>query len=251
MTDPDENLAKWTSRIRAVLANAQDPANPPEARQTYFAKAADLMQRHGITQAQLRAQTGDQPPETAEVWSYALPGNSGLGDARADAACHIAMAMNCRTVMQTAASPRPCMVMVAGISADIAAVKTLVPLVMRQAELAAATAAAAGNRAPSYLSAFLVGYAHAVAERIRQRRRDWSSSTGTELILASRERIVNDLYADVFGEVPTRGARHERADGQAAGRAAGRRADLGDGQLRDTGPPALPPHPGPQGHANK
>lgn len=240
----DSNLDKWSSKIRGLLAHAQDPSNPPEMRQNFFAKAAELMERHGIDQAQLRADGGDHTPETAQVWSYAVSGAQGLGDARAEAACHIAMAMRCKTVMQTARPPRPCMVMLAGIDSDIAAVKTLLPLVMRQAELAAAVAAASGNRAPSYLGAFLVGFAHAVADRIWARRRDWSPSTGAELILASRERIVADLYAEVFGDVTTFTSRHQRADGKAAGRAAGRRADLGDSQLGNAGPPALP-GPGP------
>jgi hypothetical protein len=236
----DDPLTKWSSKIRGLLANAQDPANPPEARQAYFAKAAELMERHGIDQAQLRAEAGDHTPEQAQVWSYAVSGRHGLGSARAEAACLIAVAMRCKTVMYNSSDPSPSMVMVAGITSDLDAVKTLLPLVMRQAELAAVAAAAAGNRTRSYLSAFLVGYAHAVAERIAQRRRDWTPGSGAELILASREHIVNQLYTEVFGEVPTVGSRHQRADGRAAGHAAGRRADLGDKQLGEDGPTSIP-----------
>jgi hypothetical protein len=238
--EPDSTTSKWSSKIRGLLAHAQDPSNPPETRQMFFAKAAELMERYGIDQAQLRAEGGDHTPEQAQVWSYAVAGGQGLGNARAEAACHIAMAMRCKTVMQTAQPPRPCMVIVAGVDSDIAAVRTLLPLVMRQAELAAALAAAGGNRAPSYLGAFLVGFALEVAGRIRARRRDWSPGTGAELILASRERIVADLYAEVFGDVPTASSKYQRADGNAAGRAAGRQADLGDSQLGNSEPPALP-----------
>lgn len=113
---------------------------------------------------------------------------------------------------------------------------------MRQAELAAAGAAANGNRAPSYLSGFLTGYGRAVAERITARRREMISETpGAEVILASRASAAEQLYHERLGAHLNR-QRHAdpiNTAATAAGHAAGRRADLGDTRLGPTGPAAI------------
>jgi hypothetical protein len=223
----EDEHSKWSRRIQALLAHAANSANPEEARQAYAAKAADLMTRYGIEQVQQRTAGGDTRPETAQVWGYAVPGAAGLGHARADAAAQVAQAMGCKALMHNFPSPRPC---------------TVLPLVGRQAEVAAATAAAKGNRAPSYLSGFLVGYARAVAERITARRDGYAAEgTGAELVLASRDRLVADLYQATFGHLATAPqAVRQRADGHAAGKAAGHAADLGDARLGHPQRPSLP-----------
>ena len=229
----EDEHSKWSRRIQALLAHAASPANTEEARQAYAAKAAYLMTRYGIEQVQQRTTEGDTRPETAHVWGYAVPGAAGLGHARSHAAALVAEAMGCKVLMHNFPTPRPCTVMITGVESDITALKTLLPLVGRQAELAAATAAAKGNRAPSYLSGFLVGYARAVAERITARRDGYAAEgTGAELVLASRDRLVAELYQATFGHLATAPqAVRQRADGHAAGKAAGRAADLGDARL--------------------
>lgn len=238
----EDEQTKWSRRIQALLANAADPANTEEARQAYAAKAAHLMTRYGIEQVQQRSAEGDTRPETAQVWGYAVAGAGGLGHARAGAAALVAQAMGCKALVHNFATPRPCTVMITGVESDITALKTLLPLVGRQAELAAASAAAKGNRAPSYLSGFLVGYARAVAERITARREAYAAEgNGAELVLASRERLVADLYEATFGHLAVGSHTvRQRADGHAAGKAAGRGADLGDVRLGDPQRPSLP-----------
>ena len=242
MTSREDEQAKWSRRIKALLAHAANPANTEQARQTYAAKAAELMTRYGIEQTQQRTAAGDTRPETAQVWGYAVTGAAGLGPARAEAAALVAQAMGCKVLMHNFATPRPCTVMVTGVDCDITALKTLLPLVGRQAELAAATAAAKGNRAASYLSGFLVGYARAVAERITARRHGYATEgTGAELVLANRDRLVAELYEATFGDLATVPQTvRQRADGIAAGQAAGLRADLGQARLTNTTRPALP-----------
>jgi hypothetical protein len=229
----EDEQTKWNRRIQALLAHAANPANTEEARQAYAAKAAHLMTRYGIEQVQQRTAEGDTRPESAQVWGYAVSGLAGLGHARAEAAALVAQAMGCKALMHNFPTPRPCTVMITGISSDITALKTLLPLVGRQAEFAAATAASKGKRAPSYLAGFHIGYAGAVAKRITARRRDLAAEgAGAELVLASRDRLVADLYQQTFGHLNTqeRSVR-QRVDGIDAGIAAGRRADLGDTRL--------------------
>lgn len=234
--------AKWTKTIGHLLANAADATLPEQTRQAYAAKAAELMTRHGIEEAHARASGGGHAPETAEVWPCAVSGAHGFGEARATIAYHIAEAMGCKAVRKTNPSPRPCMTHIVGVAADITALKTLIPLVLNQAELAAATRAAAGTRAPSYLAAFLTGYGETVAARIRERRKAYAdASTGTDLILANRARAVADTFAALFAEhITTRPAARHRPDGRADGRRAGQSAYLGDSSLDATQRPCLP-----------
>jgi hypothetical protein len=238
----EDDQTKWSRRIQALLAHAANSANTEQARQAYAAKAAHLMTRYGIEQVQQRNAEGDTRPESARVWGYAVSGVAGLGHARCQAAALVAEAMGCKVLIHNFPNPRPCTVMITGVDSDITALKTLLPLVGRQAELAAATAAARGSRAPSYLSGFLVGYARAVAERIAARRHDYAAEgSGAELVLASRDRLVADLYEATFGHLTTAPQPvRQRADGHAAGKAAGRSADLGDARLGDPQRPSLP-----------
>jgi hypothetical protein len=258
-TESKYDAATWAEKIRALLAMAEDQRLDEQLRQTYAAKAAELMTRHGINAAQIRAAAGDTAPETAEIWPHAVPGTNGYGPARARAACLIAEAMGCKAVPQHNPTPRPCMVIIVGVRADLEALHTLLPLVMNQAELAAASAAAQGHRAPSYLAAFVTGYGQAVAERITERRREYASDeTGADLVLASRAVAVADLFHATFAEHITHTHTDtQRADATAAGRAAGRRADLGDNRLGPPAPPRSPAadrpcraHPAPRAHTH-
>ncbi|MGH3680099.1 MAG: DUF2786 domain-containing protein [Natronosporangium sp.] len=229
---------RWTRRIRGLLANAADPALTDDARQAYQAKAAELMTRHGIEQAQLHTDgVGGPALEAAQVWSYAVSAVAGLGQARARAASRIAEAMGCKALYHNNPHPgTPVTVMVTGVVADIAALKTLLPLVVEQADLAAAGAAAGGRRAHTWLASFLVGYGTHVAERIEKRRGVLvAEGGGAELVLASRQRIVQTHYQDTFGHVViTTASNRDRADGLAAGWAAGSRADLGGACIDQT-----------------
>lgn len=243
MTDSTHNPdhAKWTRRIRHLLDLAADQAATEEERQTYAAKAAELMTRHGIEEAQLRASQGDTSPEAARAWPCAVSGAGGYGLDRARIASRLAKAMGCRAVIKHNPPPQPSMAYIVGVHADITALQTLVPLVLHQADLAAATRAAAGHRAPSYLAAFLDGYGQAVAERIRQRRNAYAgTSTGAELILANRNRAVTTLYRELFPDTSRLPAAQHRNDGHVAGRRAGATADLGDPTLGTTSRPELP-----------
>jgi hypothetical protein len=238
-THPDH--AKWTRRIRHLLDLAADQAATEPERQTYAAKAAELMTRHGIEEAQVRASRGDTTPETAQAWPCAVSGAGGYGQVRARIASRLAKAMGCRTVIKLHPSPRPNMVYVIGVHADITALRTLVPLVLHQADLAAATRAAAGHRTLSYLAAFLDGYGQAVADRIRQRRTAYvGTSTGAELILANRNHAVTTLFHELFPDTTRMPAAQHRNDGHAAGRRAGATAYLGDPTLGTTPRPELP-----------
>ncbi|MDR7277641.1 hypothetical protein [Catenuloplanes atrovinosus] len=225
------SAAKWEATITALLAMSEDPALTDEHRQECAAKAAQLMTRHGLTAAQQHT-----TPESADLWPYAVDGADHFGAARARAAAAIATAMGCRAAVQTNPTPAPCMVAIVGVPADLDALRTLLPPVMRQANLAAASAAARGNRDPRYLAGFLTGYGTAVAERITTRRsKTTEEMPGAAVVLAARATAVDDLYAARI--TPHSRAVRVAADdpaGRAAGYTAGRTADLGDARIDTT-----------------
>lgn len=235
--------SKWAATIARLLAMAEDQTLSDEHRQNCAAKAAAIMTKHGITEAQAHASetSGASVKEVAELWAYGVSGEHHLGPSRADAAELIARAMGCKVQSQRNPPPHPCVVAIVGVPADLDALRVLLPLVLRQAHLAAATEAGKGNRAPSYLASFITGYGAAVAERISARRCEVINATpGAEIILASRTQAVEKLYADrLAAHTRSRTVDPLNAAGLAAGRAAGQRADLGDTRLGPTGRAAL------------
>ena len=102
-----------------------------------------------------------------------------------------------------------------------------------------------------YLKAFLVGYCDAVAERVaaaRGRLRGETGASAGALVLASDELRVREEFTVRFPDLGRARGQRIRGDGFAAGRDAGRYADIGSGTLgRDrpalhtAGPPDEPP----------
>lgn len=243
-TDDSAKRAKTADRIAKLLALAADPGATDEERQTACAKAADLMTRNSITEAQVRAARGESA-EPVEIYPYAVSGAGGYGLARAGLAYRIAEAMGCRPVRKSAPPPLPCLTVIVGVRSDVAAVRTLFPLVMVQAERAA-VAAARTHHGANFVPSFLAGYGEAVAARIRARRQALAeeaaaAGTGADLILRDRDERVRATYDATFGDITTQ-SREPRASGAGAtaGHRAGNLADLGGSRLPTTDRAALP-----------
>jgi hypothetical protein len=244
VTSPQTDAARQrrtVEKVQKLLALAADQGATEDERQTAYAKAADLMTRAGIDEAQLRAGRGEGP-EPVEVYPYAVAGAGGYGKARASIACRIGEALGCRALLKTAPSPKPSTAVIVGAASDIAAVRTLVPLVLTQAEHAAGTAASwqPGRRRPSFVSSFLIAYGETVAARIRQRRGTLTeeaaaAGTGADLILAERDQQVRAVYESKFPDRNRVSLGDSSEAGRYAGRRAGRLANLGDSGVTDAG----------------
>ena len=223
----------YEATIRALLTLAADPAASPGERENATARAAQMMSRHGI-QAE---QAGTPDHDTgATVWPYAVAGSDGLGEARAKAAARIARAMGCQTVTQTYGSNAAAVVAVVGVHADIAALQRLLPLIITQADLGTATAAANGHRAHSYRASFLRGFGDRVAERIKAARRDHlATDNRAAVVVANRDKAISELYDERFGGIarPDHDG-PQRRDGYAAGQRAANSADIGGSRLGPT-----------------
>jgi hypothetical protein len=253
--------------VEKLLLLAADTRTPDEERQTAYAKAADLMTRYNIDQAMVRRSTG-QAPEPVEVYRFDVPNTGAHGKARTFAAGSIAEALGCKCAYFYLGQRETCHVMIVGMASDIATVRTLLPLVMTQAEHAAGPATrtrAAQLRElladewwpadeintevrrerTKFYRSFIQAYGSAVAARIGQCRQTMvaeavSAGTGAELVLVDRDQRVTAQFGEQYPKLRTARASQHSSAGLAAGREAGRRADLGDGRLSEAGRAAIP-----------
>ncbi|SCL12921.1 Protein of unknown function [Micromonospora nigra] len=241
MTSPTDPRAKIAARIAACLALAERETTPLGEREAAAAKAAELIARHGITADQAAAARGDAP-EGITCAPVALLNTDGHGEARADLANDVARAMGCRAILKPTRAPRPYTVIVVGTTSDVHHLRQLLPLILAQAQTAAANTDPEKRRARDFLSSFLSGYGDIVAARITARRRpltDPATNPGAALILADRAKRIDDFIAERFGELNER-THQASQDGKTAGRAAARRADIGDPGVKATSRRALP-----------
>ncbi|MFJ1542377.1 DUF2786 domain-containing protein [Micromonospora chalcea] len=234
------NRTKIGARIAACLAIAEDEAAPLGEREAAAAKAAELIGRHGITADQAAAARGDAP-EGINCAPVALLNTDGHGEARAVLAGDVARAMGCRVILKPVPAPRPYTVIVVGATSDVHHLRQLLPLILAQAQTAAASADAEQRRARDFLSSFLSGYGDTVAARITARRRpltDPTTNPGAALILADRAKRIDAFIAERFGDLDKHTHRTTK-DGRTAGRAAARLADVGDPGVNATSRRAL------------
>src|SRR4051794_32450403 len=70
------------ARVRALLSRAEHPETPEAEAQACAAKAAELMMRHAIDEAALRARRGERP-EPVVYWEHTVGGRDGHARARA------------------------------------------------------------------------------------------------------------------------------------------------------------------------
>jgi hypothetical protein len=233
MNTTDEQ-AKAARRIAAALAIANDERAHIGERENAAARAAELMTKYSIDEAQARASRGEAP-EGLKITPFAVFGADGNGQARAELAASIAQAMGCRAIHKPTPAPGPYTVILAGAQSDVDSLRLLLPLILAQAQYAAIDATAPEQRRQrNYLPSFLVGYGQTVAERIAARRRpltDEKANPGAAIVLADRAERLAALIAERFGDLTTFAGTRARADGAAAGRNAGRSADIGDPRM--------------------
>lgn len=229
-----ERRAKASRRIAAALAIADDERAPIGEREAAAALASELMTRHGIEEAKARAERGEAP-EGLTIKPFAVFGEDGFGQARGLLVALIADAMGCRAIHKQARAPKPYTMILAGAESDVESLRRLLPLILAQAAYAAITTTEPEQRRKrGFLPSFLVGYGMTVAERITARRRplvDEQTNPGAAVILADRAERLAALIAERFGELSSIDAMEASANATAAGRRAGRGADIGDPRM--------------------
>ncbi|MFD0773526.1 DUF2786 domain-containing protein [Streptomonospora algeriensis] len=259
-----EARQKMIERVRGLLRMAEDPSVTDAESQAFTAKAAELMTRHAIAEAEARAERGEQP-ESVTRMDFPVSGVGGHGKARVKALAGIAAAYGCQSAVRgnTSANTERTLIIV-GTASALDALRVLLPSITMQMEASARFTARehvanlrelrnydrstlATERSRFYRS-FVRAYGHAVAERIKEFRArlrgerdeeadspgaesgEEASSRGAEVVLRADIDRVREDFQRRFPELkPTRPERTHHRAGYRAGYARGRRAEIGIG----------------------
>lgn len=227
-------------KIRALLDRAENTPYPAEA-EAATRKAAELMAAHRISEAMVAAAR----PGAGDVITtrhvrlargpYVNPRTSLLNG--------VAEGFGVRMVFRATWDGRDAELL--GYASDLDAVELLYTSLLVQASVAvAAESIPRGHAAVRWRRGFLLGFAHAVSDRLQQVMRDAvrdaqqsaGTSSSVALVLADRDARLNDEYQRRYGRVGhARASAPVTADSHLLGMEAGRRADLGrDGRLPDS-----------------
>lgn len=252
MNTSQEKLDKLMERCRKALARAEDTTAGDEAtREAAKNIAARLMSEYGITAAMLadsgkvQAKVGDHSFEVSAPYTYDKAGLLG----------NVAQAYGGQAVYTTRTTERS-VLRVFGMDSDLARIKLLWPSLMTQLtnEMAAAAARRTGKeRRDVFERWFIAKFSDEVATRIEAAEAKATNDAEQErvadpveagtgksvaLVLAGRKGQVEAAYKAAYPKVRKGRARKltYSAEGAAAGRAAGQRADLGgNSKLGSTG----------------
>ncbi|MEV4753738.1 DUF2786 domain-containing protein [Micromonospora sp. NPDC049559] len=223
---PDAMLSK----IRKLLAKAEDPACTAAEAAAFTAKATELIARYGVDQALLAARdpavdpVGDRVVEV--VAPYALD--------KAGLLAAVAAPLRCRTVRRRAGTGFAMHLF--GFASDLERVEILfTSLLVQAAHGLAGTPVPAGDHPAAFRRSWLAGFAAAVGTRLREAETAAAAESGAPsvaLVLADRSDRVERRLAEVYPRLRTASARRLVGGGLDLGAAAGRRADLGGTRLR-------------------
>ncbi|CAM3921190.1 DUF2786 domain-containing protein [Nocardiopsis gilva] len=260
-----EARRKMIERVRGLLRMAEDPAVTDAESQAFTAKAAELMTRHAIAEAEARAERGEELEQVTR-FDFTVSGVGGHGKARVKALAGIAAAYGCQSAVRgnTSANTDRTLIIV-GTATALDALRVLLPSITMQMEASARFTARnhiadlremrnydrstlATERSRFYRS-FIRAYGYAVAERIREFRArlqedpgadsasesgtgsdsgEGASAIGAEVVLRTDVDRVKEDFERRFPQLrPTRPERTHHRAGYRAGYLRGRSAQLG------------------------
>lgn len=225
-TDTDPVLRK----IRGLLDKAEASTFEAES-SALFAKAAELMGRHRITEAMIDA--GRHPTDRCKIIRRDIQLGSGpYVRARLDLLDNVSEASCCRLVTSTGWDGR--IGTVVGYETDVSAVDVLYTSLMIQVTVAMkGETVPVGVNTTAFRRSFLFGFSERVAERLREANRivtdeiQADASDSVALVLVDRKKAVDEDLFRRYGKLGSLGASaRPGGSGVGAGRAAGGRADL-------------------------
>ncbi|CAL9493095.1 hypothetical protein SUDANB121_03297 [Nocardiopsis dassonvillei] len=240
---------------------AEDPSVTDAESQAFTAKAAELMTRHAIAEAEARAERGEEPDAIGRM-DYTVSGVGGHGKARVRALADIAAAYGCQSAVRGNSSENTDRVLIlVGTVSALDALRMLMPSISMQMESSAKfmssghvtdirelrnyTRSELETERKRYYRSFVRAYGQAVAERIREFRRrlqemaqptgtgsaaenEVASRRGAELVLRADVHRVQEEFQKQFPQLRKhRPERTHSAAGARAGYQRGRQAQLG------------------------
>jgi hypothetical protein len=241
MSQPSTAMDQQLSRIRALLAKAEDDAATPAEAEAYTAKAVELMAKYGVDRAMLADSdpTSDVPGDRVITMtgSYALD--------KQHLCSQVAMALGCKTVLRKRypSGVKTLSVHLFGYGADLERAEMLfTSLLLQSANALAAERVPFGHNAAAYRRSWLAGYTATVANRLHsaeQRARRAADATqghagaqagrSFDLVLVDRAAVVQSRLAEAYPKLGKSRPRQLSGDGYSNGVDAGHRAHLGGG----------------------
>ncbi|OKI67820.1 DUF2786 domain-containing protein [Micromonospora sp. CB01531] len=213
------------SKVRKLLAQAEDPACTPAEAAAFMAKATELIARYGVDRALLAAREPATDPVGDRVVEVVAP----YARDKAGLLAAVADPLRCRCVRRRQGSGFAMHLF--GFASDLERVELLfTSLLVQAAHGLAGAAVPAGEHPAAFRRTWLAGFAQVVAERLCAAEADAVAESGAPsaaLVLADRSDRVQRRLAEVYPRLRTAPARRLAGTGFGSGAAAGRRVDLG------------------------
>ncbi|OJF15503.1 DUF2786 domain-containing protein [Couchioplanes caeruleus] len=210
------------SRVRKLLAKAEDPAcTPPEA-EAFMAKAAELIAKYGIDRALLAGADPALDPVGDRVVAVEPP----YSRDKAALLGAVALALRCKAVhLERRGTAR---VHLFGHGADLERVELLFTSLLVQAAHGLAAAEVPGHDHPAaFRRSWLAGFTEAIRARLTAAEQAAvASAPGAELVLVDRTELVERRRDETYPRLARPGPRRLSGTGRRQGYAAGRSADL-------------------------
>lgn len=214
------------SKVRALLAKAEDPAATEAEAEAFTAKATELMAKYGIEQAIL----ADHNPDAGKPADRMITVSNPWGGEKARLAYFLAEAMGCRALLVKGTVQR---VHLFGFTSDLERVELLYTSLLLQMATGLARVQPPVWESPrAYRRSWLLGFRSEVVARVKaveQRAADQAQPTGgrsTALVLADRSALVQQALAARYPRV-SHGSSSYSGGGYKSGREAGSRANIG------------------------
>ncbi|MEU1752322.1 DUF2786 domain-containing protein [Micromonospora matsumotoense] len=228
------------SKVRKLLAQAEDAACTPAEAAAFTAKATELIARYGVDRALLAARDPTTDPVGDRVVDVVAP----YARDKAGLLAAVADPLRCRCVRRPAGSGFALHLF--GFASDLERVDLLfTSLLVQAAHGLAGTVVPSGEHPAAFRRSWLAGFARVISERLRAAEADAVAQRGTSsvaLVLADRSDRVARRVTEVYPRLRTAPTRRLAGSGFGAGAAAGHRADLGGSDAVDA--PATRAHRG-------
>ncbi|MBN6034790.1 DUF2786 domain-containing protein [Amycolatopsis sp. 195334CR] len=225
------------TRVRKLLAKAEDPAVTEAEAEAYNTKAAELIARYGIDRAVLAA----AGRHTDTITSVKIPLHNPYSKDKAQLLSCVADPLRCRVVLLCRGQAVQS-VTVFGFRSDLDRVELLFTSLLLQATTQLAKVrpgwAGQGQTVAAYRRTWLAGFASAVRLRLQaaeSRAVAEHEGHSAELVVLDRKKLVNDAYDAQYGRLRKASPRHLSGTGYTDGHFAGRRANLGTTHLKGGG----------------
>ncbi|MBX6388412.1 MAG: DUF2786 domain-containing protein [Frankia sp.] len=222
-------------RVRKLLAMAEAEGLTEEARQSYNAKAAELIAQYGIDRALLE----ESGPVRARAADVVLDIHPPYARDKVTLLASIVAPLGCRLVHRTARGADGRTGHAAhlfGMDSDLTRVQLLfTSLLVQQAQALALATPPRWEDPRAFRRSWMAGFAVAVQQRLAEAERaaaeraqaTHADGPSVALVLADRSSRVDAHLASVYPRLRAARGRHLSGSGGRAGYAAGQRADLG------------------------